>query len=244
MSVFTEIKNLSDTATRKILAQFGDLPSPLRAAIGAGDIAIEHLANLRDQVKEKVGDHMPTSLSAPDAQDMKDFAAGLPERATTIAREVAARIETLASETPGKVQHLVAELPGKVSEVANSFSPENIKTTLESYTQFVAHIYDNLTERGDDITAQAREDAADKDAEEAPAPAATAKKTAAKKPTAKKPAAKKTAATTAATATPASKKPAAKKTAAQKPAAKKSATKKSETTQPVTKPAATDSTTK
>ena len=54
MSLQTNVKSAADSAVEQISARFPDLPKPLLAAIGAGDVAIERLASLRQQLSDQV----------------------------------------------------------------------------------------------------------------------------------------------------------------------------------------------
>lgn len=152
MSLFTDIKSVSDSAIEQLSGRFPNLPRPLLAAIGAGDMAVERLAALREQLTERIG----ATGGAPSGEDVKAFAADLPARAQQVAGEVSHNLEQFASTAPEKVQKLIGELPAKTSELTESLSPENIRGTVESYTQFVAMIYENLSERGEKAVAQAR----------------------------------------------------------------------------------------
>ncbi len=150
MSLRTDVKNAGEGAIEQLAARFHDLPRPLLAAIGAGDMAVERLASLR----ESLGDSLPGSSTA--SGDVKTFAAELPAKAQQIAADVASSIEEFASQAPAKAQKLIAELPGKMNEIAESLSPENVKGTVEAYTQLVGMIYGNLAERGEKAVAKTR----------------------------------------------------------------------------------------
>lgn len=164
MSLRDDLKNVSDAAIEQLSARFHDLPRPLLAAIGAGDIAVERLAALR----ESLTGSLPTGRT-PGGDDVKAFASDLPARAQQVAGEVAQSLEQFASSAPAKAQKLISELPDKASEFADSLSPENVRGTVEAYTQMVAMIYDNLAERGGKAVAKARPDAAAGSTTSAPA---------------------------------------------------------------------------
>lgn len=208
MSLLTDLKNVSDSAVEQLAARFGDLPKPLLAAIGAGDLAVERLVRLREQVGEKFG----AGDGMPSGDDVKAFAGDLPAKAQKIATDVAHQLERLAADAPGKAQKLIGELPARAQEFSNSLSPENLRQTVESYTQLVASIYGNLAERGGDAVAKARPDDDDEAGGATRESGAAGRKPAAEKPAAKKPAAPKPAARKPA----ASKRPAASGSAAQK----------------------------
>ena len=54
MSLVTDIRSVSESAMEQIADQFDDLPRPLLAAIGAGDLAVQSLAALRQSLMEQV----------------------------------------------------------------------------------------------------------------------------------------------------------------------------------------------
>jgi hypothetical protein len=151
MSLRDDLKSVSDTAIEQLSARFHDLPRPLLAAIGAGDIAVERLAALRESLTGS-----RSTGGTPSGDDVKAFAADLPARAQQVAGEVAQNLEQFASSAPAKAQKLISELPDKASEFADSLSPENVRSTVEAYTQMVAMIYDNLAERGGKAVAKTR----------------------------------------------------------------------------------------
>jgi len=213
MSLFTDIRHVSDSAIDQLAGQFHDLPRPLLAAIGAGDLAVERLAKLREQLTENVG--------TPTGDDVKSLAADLPARAQKIAGEVAHNLEQFAASAPEKAQKLIGELPAKASELTDSLSPANIRGTVEAYTQMVAMVYDNLADRGSKATEKVRAQSG-KVADVVDAPAA--------------PKAPKAANTAAAKTTKTAK--TAKTTKTAKTAAAKSGTRASSTTKATTRKAA------
>lgn len=219
MNVLDELKDISDNAIAALSARFPDLPRPLLAAIGAGDLAVERLAHLREQVSGKVGDAMPDGIgSMPSGDDLKAMAADLPGKAQKIAGDIAAHVSEFAAEAPAKAQRLINELPGKAQEFGSALSPDRLKETLEGYTHFVGMIYGNLADRGGETVAKVRSDDDAPAAKKAAPKKATATKAGTTKPAAKKATATKAAPTKAGTTKPTAKKPAAKKEAPKKAA--------------------------
>ncbi len=164
MSFITDIRNVSESALGQLADRFSDLPRPLLAAIGAGDVAVEKLAELRESLSEgwdlaPVSDAASkatstvTSLDGDKLQDLaseaKDFAEDLPARVSKVAAEVAESVEKFAAEAPSKTQKMVAELPDKVTELRAALSPEQLKEAVEGYTQLAGMIYGSLADRGD-----------------------------------------------------------------------------------------------
>lgn len=227
MSIIDDVKNVSETVIDKLAAQFTDLPRPLLAAIGAGDMAVEQLAKLRDELTEKFGDRMD---HLPSGEEIKSFAEDLPGKAQKIATDLSHQLQEFAGQVPDKAQQLIADLPAKAQEVANSLSPDKLRSTLDAYTQMVSVVYGNLADRGGETVTKVRTEA------DSAKPAA--KKPAAAKPAAAKPAAKKPAAKKSAAAKPAAKKPAAKKPSTRKPAAAKPSAAKAAAAEPAPAPAA------
>lgn len=143
MSFISDIRGVSESAVNQLAERFNDLPRPLLAAIGAGDFAVERLAELREQLTNTVDG------SAPSTGDVKEFAADLPEKAKEVVAEVMESLQKFATEAPAKTQHLVAELPEKLAELRESLTGDQLKATVDGYTQLAAAIYESLADRGD-----------------------------------------------------------------------------------------------
>ena len=248
MSLITDIRAVSENAVEQLAARFSDLPRPLLAAIGAGDMAVERLADLRESLSDSIGERVSgTSLDVTDvrsaATDLGSKVSDLPSKAQKVASDVAGSIESFAAEAPGKAQELISTLPEKLAELqaaAQSLSPDAVKETLEAYTQLAGMIYGNLADRGgktwskvtatglhpgavvEAVAAKARPA---KPAAKAPAAAPATKAPAASAPTATKaPRAKATpVATTVSAPKPRAPRVAAPKAAPAKPVASKSA---------------------
>jgi hypothetical protein len=192
MSITEDLKNVSEAALGRLAAQFGDLPRPLLAAIGAGDVAVERLVRLRDQLGEMWneerdvpgnaaegaagagatgtagGTAAPGGTAAGDRDDSADEDGGsrladATRRAQQVVEDVAHKLGDVVGEVPDKAQKLIADLPAKAQEVANALSREKLKETVESYTKKVADVYRELADRGG---ARVR-DAEDSEAEKA-----------------------------------------------------------------------------
>jgi hypothetical protein len=157
MSLITDLRAVSENAVEQLAARFSDLPRPLLAAIGAGDLAIERLAELRESLGESVSDRV--GGGAPDAADFRTTMSDLPHRAQKVAADVAGSLEQFAIEAPGKAQELIAQLPNTLTEMqtaAQSLSPDAVKQTVDAYTQLVGTIYGNLADRGDQTWTKVR----------------------------------------------------------------------------------------
>lgn len=160
MTITEDLKNVSEAALGKLAAQFGDLPRPLLAAIGAGDAAVERLVRLRDQIgdlwdergdrDDASGDRRAAPAGGANGSD-ESSASRLTDatrRAQQVAEDVAHKLGNVVGEVPERAQKLIADLPAKAQEVANALSRENLRETVESYTRRVADVYRELADRG------------------------------------------------------------------------------------------------
>ena len=149
MSLITDLRAVSGNAVEQLAARFADLPRPVLAAIGAGDMAVERLAELR----ESLGESLPARPGNPlHGTDVRAAMADLPTRAQKVASDVAGSMEQFAGEAPGRAQDLLAQLPDKLAELqtaAQFLSPDAVKETVEAYGQLAGMIYGSLAERGD-----------------------------------------------------------------------------------------------
>ncbi|MEO7126990.1 MAG: hypothetical protein ABI382_02330 [Nakamurella sp.] len=234
MNIVGDIKNVSEAALGKLAAQFGELPRPLLAAIGAGDVAVERLAKLQERMRRLVDDERDEEQQNKEESDTEGSRISeMAGKAQKVMEDVAHRLGDAAEGVSDRAQQMIADLPAKAQEVANSLSRENLRDTVDSYTKKVADVYNELADRGGHKVHTAEEAAAAEESAspEDSTPEPAGRKTSAKKPSAAaKPAAKKSDAAKASSAkkpgstkAPADKKPAAKKPAAKKPAAKKPA---------------------
>lgn len=242
MSFITDIRNVSESALGQLADRFSDLPRPLLAAIGAGDVAVEKLAELRESLAEgwdlapiaDVRANAVSSVGSVDTQKLqemaseaRDFAEDLPARVSKVAAEVIESMEKFAAEAPAKTQKLVAELPEKAADFRAALSPEQLKEAVEGYTQLAGMIYGSLADRGDKTWSKVIQTADVK----VVAPAKTAMRTAANATTE---GAARTITATKSTATKAANRATATKAAAAKPAAKATATAPKPTAQKAT----------
>jgi len=156
MSLITDLRAVSGNAVEQLAARFADLPRPVLAAIGAGDMAVERLAELR----ESLGESLPARPGNPlHGTDVRAAMADLPTRAQKVASDVAAGMEQFAGEAPGRAQDLLAQLPDKLAELqtaAQFLSPDAVKETVGAYSQLAGMIYGSLAERGDKAWSKVR----------------------------------------------------------------------------------------
>lgn len=156
MSLITDLRAVSGNAVEQLAARFADLPRPVLAAIGAGDMAVERLAELR----ESLGESLPARPGNPlHGTDVRAAMADLPTRAQKVASDVAGSMEQFAGEAPGRAQDLLAQLPDKLAELqtaAQFLSPDAVKETVEAYSQLAGMIYGSLAERGDKAWSKVR----------------------------------------------------------------------------------------
>ncbi len=157
MSLITDLRAVSESAVEQLAGRFSDLPRPLLAAIGAGDIAIERLAEMREMLTDSIGDRLPTG--GPSRPDVRAAVSDLPTRAQKVAADVASGIEQFAAQAPSRAQELIGALPERLAEfstVTQSMSPLALRETVDAYTHLVGLIYANLAERGDRTWSKAR----------------------------------------------------------------------------------------
>ncbi len=163
MSFVTDLRGMTEAAVSQLTDRFGDLPRPLLAAIGAGDFAVERLAEMRTALTAALD-----RRAAETTADARELAADLPTKVQEAAHDVLLSVQRLAGDLPDRTQHLVDQLPGKLAEVREALSPEQLKSAVDSYAQLAAVIYGSLAGRGDKKVATVVGTAADPD----PAPTA------------------------------------------------------------------------
>jgi hypothetical protein len=112
MSIVTDIRAVSENAIEQVADRFDDLPRPLLAAIGAGDLAVERLAALRESLR----DQLPQTTV--DDQDVRSLAAELPGMAQKLAADLPATAQKVAADLPATAQKVAAELPGMAQKAA------------------------------------------------------------------------------------------------------------------------------
>ena len=183
MSIVTDIRAVSENAIEQVADRFDDLPRPLLAAIGAGDLAVERLAALRESLRNQL------PQTTVDDQDVRSLAAELPGMAQKLAADLPATAQKVAAELPGmaqkaaadaqkaafdiaasiqdsiqawvtqlpaKAQELVAELPEMIDELRSVVSVDTIRASVEAYTQLLGSIYGSLADRGDKTWSKVR----------------------------------------------------------------------------------------
>ena len=91
MSLVTDFRAVSENAMEQLADRFDDLPRPLLAAIGAGDLAVEQLAALRESLMEQFAENAPRPV------DLRSF----------------------TTDLPGKAQQAAADYVGKVTEIGH-----------------------------------------------------------------------------------------------------------------------------
>ncbi len=144
MSFLTDLRGISEAAVNQLTDRFGDLPRPLLAAIGAGDFAVERLAELREALAASL-----EQRAAATTGEARDLAADLPHKVQDAAGEVLESVQRLAADVPARTQHLVDQLPERVADIREALSPEQLKAAVDGYAQLAAVIYSSLADRGD-----------------------------------------------------------------------------------------------
>jgi len=150
MSFIKDIRTVSEAAVGQVAGRFNDLPRPLLAAIGAGDMAVQRLAELREQIMSNWAPGVPEATDVKHAAEgAKEFAAELPAMVQKVAAGVFESVEQFADQAPARTQKLVAELPEKLSEIRDSLTQDQLRESVEAYTQLAGMLYGSLAERGD-----------------------------------------------------------------------------------------------
>ena len=174
MTIVSSAKHVGDAAIEQLAARFPELPKPLLAAIGAGDVAVERLATLRESFVESLPGRPGAGRLSTPAID--------PKQLQKVAADVAEHLQEFAATAPAKAAKLIEELPGKASEFAEGLNPEHARETVEAYTQFVGMIYGNLAQRGSETVAKVKSASAPATVVDAPSePTRTTSKAAASK---------------------------------------------------------------
>ena len=107
MSFVTDIRAVSESAIEQVADRFADLPRPLLAAIGAGDLAVEQWAALRESIIEQA------AHGGAYGADAVAFTTDLPARAQRAATEYAGKAQQAATEFAGKAQQATTDYVGK-----------------------------------------------------------------------------------------------------------------------------------
>src|SRR6478736_5240808 len=95
MSIVTDFRAVSENAIEQLADRFDDLPRPLLAAIGAGDLAVEQLAALRESLLEQFAER---SASAGVGSPGRLLTTDLPARAQRIASDAVVRAQQVATD--------------------------------------------------------------------------------------------------------------------------------------------------
>jgi len=133
MSFVTDIRAVSDGAIEQIADRFADLPRPLLAAIGAGDLAVEQWGALRESIIEQLSNGGSRRVAAVT------FTTDLPARAQQAATEYAGKAQQAATDYVGKAQQVVIELPAKAQQVAGGLgNAQQVAADLPLRAQTVA----------------------------------------------------------------------------------------------------------
>ncbi len=106
----SDIKAVSDNAIEQIADRFDDLPRPLLVAIGAGDMAVEQLAALRQALIEQL------SEAPKGTEDIAALATDWQDRAQKTAQDWQDKAQAFALDLQKKVQQAIQEWQDRVQE--------------------------------------------------------------------------------------------------------------------------------
>lgn len=88
MSLFTDLREMSDSAFEQLADRFPELPAPVLAAIGAGDVAAERLTELRHAARNADVTGSLGQLAATAPAQAQKLLTALPSRAGQAAQSV------------------------------------------------------------------------------------------------------------------------------------------------------------
>ena len=162
MSLATDIREVSETAMEQFADRFDDLPRPLLAVIGAGDLAVEQLAVLRASLLEQFADTAKTQQVATEyvvtsargdrkAQHAATNYVGKVQQAVTDLPEMARRLVTDLGMTPASAADLQLRAEQVAAAVAESI--QNLATQIPEMVQgLVAELPDKVAEFTGDVS--------------------------------------------------------------------------------------------
>ncbi len=111
MSMVTDFRAVSENAMEQLADRFDDLPRPLLAAIGAGDLAVEQLAALRESLMEQFAENAPRPV------DLRSFTTELPGKAT----DYVGKVTETTTDYVGKAQQTATDYVGKAQQTATDY---------------------------------------------------------------------------------------------------------------------------
>ncbi len=115
----------------------------LYAAVGAGDLVVQAVADVVAQVRER----------AENTQgDVNGRVDGAREKLASVQGDVAESVDALRERLAG----LPSELPEELAELREKFSPEELRKVAEAYLKVAGDLYNSLAERGEDAVERIR----------------------------------------------------------------------------------------
>ncbi|GAA3171908.1 heparin-binding hemagglutinin [Rhodococcus baikonurensis] len=114
----------------------------LYAAVGAGDLVVQAVADVVAQVRERAEN------TQGDVNGRVDGAREL----ASVQGDVAESVEALRERLAG----LPSELPEELAELREKFSPEELRKVAEAYLKVAGDLYNSLAERGEDAVERIR----------------------------------------------------------------------------------------
>ena len=122
MSLVTDIRSVSESVIEQIADQFDDLPRPLLAAIGAGDLAVQSLAALRQSLMEQV------ATTTVDADGVRSFATSLSEKAQRSVLDWSDKATKVVVDWSEKAQKRAADLADQTQKGIAGLSDQTQKS--------------------------------------------------------------------------------------------------------------------
>src|SRR5664279_1595280 len=125
MSLVTDIRSVSESVIEQIADQFDDLPRPLLAAIGAGDLAVQSLAALRQSLMEQI------ATTTVDADGVRSFATSLSDKATKVVVDWSEKAQKAAADLADQTQKGIAGLSDQTQKSIAGLAGQTQKTVAE-----------------------------------------------------------------------------------------------------------------
>lgn len=116
------------------------LATPIYAAVGAGDLALQQVAEVLGQLRER-------------AESATENAQARVEETRGRIEETRERIQSLPEELPTNIE----ELRTNIDDLRTRFTSEELRKVAEAYIEVATGIYNSLAERGEETVERLRQ---------------------------------------------------------------------------------------
>ncbi|HOZ58980.1 MAG TPA: hypothetical protein PKY70_12420, partial [Nakamurella multipartita] len=127
----SDLRAVPDAVIDQVADRFGDLPRPVLAAIGAGDLALEQLVALRESLVEQLSDPAKRPDPAEVAGAVNASVATLQAKVQQTATGYVAKAQQAVGDYAQKAQLAISEYPGKLQQAATEFPAKAQQTLAE-----------------------------------------------------------------------------------------------------------------